>query len=343
MAGKAWDQPDCRRIVLGKVLITARSVAANQEGITILESAGHEVIIRTGDKPWGEDEMLRVIEGMDAAIVGLDTLTAKVLAAGAPKLKIVARNGVGYSNVDVRAAGALGIAVTLTPGANSISVAELVVGLMLSLARHIPFHDATVHEGRWSRPMGRELYGKVLGLIGTGHIGREVIKRAFAFGMEIVAFDIKQQAELCRQYNVNYAPLEEVFRLADFLTLHVPATPETAELINSRHLSLMKKSACVINTARGELVNERDLYEALKSGRIFGFAADTLLQEPPPKSHPLLSLQNVIFTPHCGAYTAEAVSRASRITAQEVVRVLAGEAPLYSISGDVAQTACKQR
>lgn len=191
--------------------------------------------------------------------------------------------------------------------------------------------------------MGRELYGKVLGLIGTGQIGREVVKRASAFGMEIVAFDIKQQAELCRQYNVNYIPLEEIFHLADYLTLHVPATPETTELINSRHLSLMKKGACIINTARGELVNEGDLYEALKSGLISGFAADTLLQEPPPMSHPLLSLQNVIFTPHCGAYTEEAVSRASKIAAQEVVRVLAGEAPLYSISGDVAQTVCKQR
>jgi D-3-phosphoglycerate dehydrogenase len=328
---------------LGRVLITARSVAANQEGRTILESAGHEVVIHTGSASWGEDEMLRAIKGMDAAIVGLDTVTAKVLAAGAPRLKIIARNGVGYSNVDVKAAAALGIAVTLTPGTNSISVAELVIGLMLSLARHVPRHDAGIRQGGWSRSMGHELYGKTLGVIGTGHIGGEVIKRAWAFGMEIVAFDVRQQPELCRQYGVKYVSLEEVFRLADFLTLHVPATPETTGLINSRNLSLMKKSACVINTARGELVKEDDLCAALQSGVIAGFAADTLREEPPPKSHPLLSLENVVFTPHCGAYTAEAVSRASIVTAQEVVRVLAGEAPLYSISGSATRAACEPR
>jgi D-3-phosphoglycerate dehydrogenase len=319
--------------VLGKVLITARSVAASKEGRRILESAGHEIIAHAGDRPWGEDEMLRVIEGMDAAIVGLDTMTAEVLAAGAPRLKIIARNGMGYSNVDLKAAAELGIAVTLTPGANSISVAELVMGLMLSLARHIPRQDSTTHSGGWSRMMGRELHGKVLGVIGTGQIGSEVIARAHAFGMSIAAFDVKQRPELCRLHNVNYVSLDEVFRAADFLTLHVPASAQTHGMVNSRTLRLMKGTACIINSARGELVNESDLYEALKTGLIAGFAADTLLQEPPPGSHPLLSLENVVFTPHCGAYTTEAVARASIMTAQEVVRVLSGTTPLYSIAG----------
>ena len=317
--------------ILGKVLITARSVAASKEGRIVLESAGHEIVAHAGDRPWGEDEMLRVIEGMDAAIVGLDTMTAKVLAAGAPRLKIIARNGMGHSNVDLQAAAELGIAVTLTPGANSISVAELVFGLMLSLARHIPQQDATTHNCGWSRMMGRELYGKILGVLGTGQIGSEVIARAHAFGMSIAAFDINQRSELCRLYNVNSVARDEVFQVADFLTLHVPASAQTNGMVNSRTLRLMKATACIINCARGELVNESDLYEALKAGLIAGFAADTLLQEPPPESHPLLSLQNVVFTPHCGAYTAEAVARASVMTAQEVVRVLSGAAPLYSV------------
>jgi len=318
---------------LGKVLITARSVAASKEGRAVLESAGHEIVAHAGQRPWGEDEMLRVIVGMDAAIVGLDTMTAKVLAAGAPRLKIIARNGMGHSNVDLKAAAELGIAVTLTPGANSISVAELTVGLMLSLARHIPQQDSISHNGGWSRMMGCELHGKVLGVIGTGQIGSEVIARAHAFGMSIAAFDVKQRPELCRLHNVNYLPMDEVFRVADFLTLHVPACAQTNGMVNSRTLRLMKPAACIINSARGELVNESDLYEALKEGRIAGYAADALLQEPPPKSHPLLSLRNVVLTPHCGAYTAEAVARASVMTAQEVVRVLSGTPPLYSVAG----------
>jgi D-3-phosphoglycerate dehydrogenase len=317
---------------LAKVLITARSVAANQEGIAILESAGHQVVAHTGERPWGEEEMWRIIPGMDAAIVGLDVVSSRVLAAGAPTLKVVARNGAGYSNVDVKTAALFGICVTLAPGANSISVAELVLGLMLSLARHIPQQNAGVHRGEWGRILGGELHGKVLGVIGTGHVGSEVIKRAHAFGMTSVAFDIKPQPELSRQYGVRYVELDEVFRLADFLTLHAPSTPATNGLVNSRSLGLMKKTACIINSARGELINEAELYEALKTGALAGFAADTLIQEPPPADHPLLSLPNVVLTPHCGGYTREAVSRASIIAAQEVVRVLAGEAPLYPIS-----------
>ena len=317
---------------MGKVLITARSVAGNPQGVAILEAAGHQVFARAGERPWGEEEMLRLIGGMDAAIIGLDLVSARVLAAGFPALRIVARNGAGYSNVDVKAATELRIAVTVAPGANSISVAELVLGLMLSLARHIPALNAGVYQGDWGRALGHELQGKVLGVIGTGHVGSEVIKRAHAFGMSLVAFDIKPQPELSGQYGVRYVELDEVYRLADFLTLHAPATRETNGLINSRTLSLMKKTACLINAARGELIDETALYQALQTGALAGFAADTLIQEPPPADHPLLSLPNVVLTPHCGGYTQEAVSRASVIAAEEVVRVLAGQAPLYPIS-----------
>ncbi len=314
---------------MGKVLITARSVAANQEAAEVLESAGHEIVRRPGSPALGEEEMLRVIAGMDAAIVGLDSVTAKVLAAGAPRLKIVARNGAGYSNVDIKAAAELGVVVTLVPGANAISVAELTMALLLALARHLPLHDANVRKGTWSRVLGCELHGKVLGVIGTGHIGAEVVKRACAFGMKIVAFDLQPRTELCQAYDVSYVSLEEVFRQADFLSLHVPSTPATDGLVNSRTLGLMKKTARIVNTARGQLINEADLYEALKSGLLAGFAADTLIAEPAPASHPLLSLPNVLLTPHCGAYTGEAVDRSSRIAAEEVARVLAGKRPLH--------------
>jgi D-3-phosphoglycerate dehydrogenase len=316
---------------MAKVLVTARSVAANSESRAILEAAGHEIIAHVGDQAWSEVEMLRLVPGMDAVIAGLDEITAKVIAAGSPSLKIVARNGAGYNNVDVEAANRLGIAVTLAPGANTISVCELVFGLMLSLARQIPGQDAKVHQGSWKRVLGYELYGKALGVLGTGNIGSEVIKRAHAFGMTIVAFDIVHRPELCQQFHVRYLTRDEVIKQADFLTLHMPVTVETKNILNAGTLRMMKKTAFIINTARGELVDEIHLFNALKSGEIAGYGTDTFSQEPPATDNPLLTLPNVIATPHCGAYTKEAVARCSVTAAQEVVRVLRGQVPLNAV------------
>jgi D-3-phosphoglycerate dehydrogenase len=317
---------------MANVLITARSVAANKEGKAILETAGHEIIIRVSDGVWSEAEMVRIIPGMDAIIAGLDEITDKVITAGAPRLKIIARNGVGYNKVDIETAAKLGIPVTLAPGTNTISVCELVFGFMLSLARAIPSQDAQVRQGSWKRNLGCELYGKVLGVLGTGNIGSEVIKRAHAFGMEIVAFDVWQKPELCQNYNVRYLSLDEVVEKADFLTLHLPVNPDTKSLINERILKGMKKTAFIINTARGELVDEKDLYIALKTGMIAGYGADTLTHEPPAPDHPLLTLPNVVVTPHCGAYTEEAVTRCSVTAAQEVVRVLSHQPPMHPVA-----------
>jgi len=316
---------------MAKVLVTARSVAASSESRAILESAGHEFITHVGDSPWSEVDMLRVVPGVDAVIAGLDEITAKVMAAGSPSLKIVARNGAGYNNVDVEAANRLGITVTLAPGANTISVCELVFGLMLSLARQIPDQDAKVHQGSWKRILGSELYGKVLGVLGTGNVGSEVIKRAHTFGMTIVAFDIVHRTELCQQFDLRYLTRDDVFRQADFLTLHMPVTVDTRNIINAGTLRMMKKTVFIINTARGGLVDEINLHNALKSGEIAGYGTDTFSQEPPAADNPLLTLPNVIATPHCGAYTKEAVSRCSVTAAQEVVRVLCGKVPLYAV------------
>jgi phosphoglycerate dehydrogenase-like enzyme len=316
---------------MAQVLITARSVAASAEGRAILEAAGHEVVIYLRNGNWSEEEMTRCIVGMDAAIVDVDAISAKVIEAGAPSLKIVARDGVGYNNVDVEAAQRYGVAVTLALGANAVSVCELVMGIMISLARGIPAQHFHVRQGGWERLLGHELYGKVLGVIGTGNIGREVIKRAHAFGMKIVAFDVVQDGELCKHYNVTYLDWESVCKEADFLTLHVPVTPMTKTMMNAHALRLMKSTAFLINTAHGELVDEAALSKALRQGEIAGYGADTMTQEPPAKKHPLLSLPNVIVTPHCGAYTKEMVTQCSVIAAQEVIRVLAGQKPLYAV------------
>ena len=316
---------------MAKVLITSRSVAENKEGKAILEAAGHEIITHIGDGVWPEAEMIRIIPGMDAVIAGLDEITDKVIAAGNPSLKIIARNGVGYNKVDVAAAQKFGIPVTLAPGSNTLSVCELVFGLLFSLTRNIPAQDAEIRRGGWKRNMGYELYGKVLGVLGTGNIGSEVIKRAHAFGMDIIAFDIYQQPELCEKYNVKYLPLEDVLRQSDFLTLHLPVTTNTKNVINKQTLSIMKNTAFIVNTARGELVDEQDLYAALKDGKLAGYSTDTLAQEPPAPDHPFFTLANVVVTPHCGAYTREAVIRCSVMAAQEVVRVLSGQVPLYAV------------
>lgn len=321
---------------MAKVLITSRSVAENKEGRAILEAAGHEIITHIGSAGlWPEADMVRIIPGMDAVIAGLDEITDRVIEAGAPNLKIIARNGVGYNKVDVKAAEKLGIPVTLAPGSNTISVCELVFGLLLSLTRSIPVQDAEVRQGGWKRNIGYELYGKVLGVLGTGNIGSEVIKRAHAFGMEIVAFDVWQRPELCQQYNLTYLSMEEVLRKADVLTLHLPVTPDTINSINHHTLKMMKDTVFIINTARGELVDEQALFVALKDGKLAGYGTDTLTQEPPAPDHPLFTLPNVVITPHCGAYTREAVARCSVTAAQEVVRVLSGQVPLYPVSQKV--------
>ncbi len=314
---------------MGKVLITARSVAANREGLAILEAAGHEIVTHVGDRPWRESEMLGAVVGMDAAIVGLDSITAAVLSAGAPTLRIVARNGVGYNAVDVAAAARLGIAVTLAPGANTVSVAELVFGLMLSVARRIPAQDIDVRNGLWKRALGCELFGKTLAIIGTGAIGSEVIKRARAFGMSILANDLVQNPDLIEQHGVRYVDRATAFAEADYLTLHLPVTPETRHMVDAATLATMKGTAIIVNTARGDLIDEADLHDALASGRIAGYGADTFSAEPPHPDNPLLKLPNVVATPHAGAYTAESVSRCSVMAAEEVVRVLSGRPVLH--------------
>jgi D-3-phosphoglycerate dehydrogenase len=318
---------------MAKVLVTARSAAASREGRQVLESAGHEVVIHVADKVWPAAEMARAVRGVEAVIVGLDEVGEEVLAAGAPALKIVARNGAGFNNVDIAAAERWGIHVTIAPGANSVSVAELVFGLMLSLARRIPQQNATVRQGSWKRVLGSELSGKTLGVLGTGHIGGEVIKRAHAFDMSIVASDVAPRRDLCDLYGVVYADIAGVMRQADVLTLHLPAVAETRGLINAATLATMKPGVMIINTARGELVDEGDLCAALKSGQIGGYGADAFLHEPMPADSPLLQLDNVVATAHCGAYTAESVARCSVMAAEEVVRVLAGQPPRHAVTG----------
>lgn len=313
-----------------KILITALSFRRSPEPLAFLKNSGYEIILSPKNSPMQETELIPLMKGVSAIIAGNDDITEHVIAAGLPKLKIIAKCGAGYNNIDIAAAKRSGVIVTSTPGANSKSVADLTLGLMLSLTRNIPQLDCCVHSGGWGKSVGHELGGKTLGLVGTGNIGGEVIKRARAFDMNIVAYSIPERRDLVEEYGVGYLPLEKVIAQADFLSLHVPATPHTIGMINKTTLSTMKATACLINTARGELVVEKDLYQALKQGIIAGAALDAFTREPLGDS-PLCKLSNVILTPHIGASTLEASQRVGKMAAQDVIRVLMGEEPYYRV------------
>jgi D-3-phosphoglycerate dehydrogenase len=313
-----------------KVLVAARSFAKSAEAKAVLQNAGFELVFNPYDRPLKEQELLELIKGMDAMVAGMDEVTANVIAAGAPTLKIVAKHGVGYNNISIEAARQHGVYVTVTPGANTKSVAELALGLMLAVARRIPVMDRSVRAGSWDRLTGSELSEKTLGIVGLGNIGGELAKRAYAFDMKIIAYDVYPRVDLIEKYGVTYKTLPEVLAEADFLSLHAPATPETAGMINKASLSTMKQSAILINTARGDLIVEEDLYDALKNGTIAGAGLDTFAQEPPANPR-LFSLDNIVMTPHAGATTKEAVTRMGVTAAEEVVRVLSRQQPLYPV------------
>lgn len=316
---------------MAKVLALPRSFSRSEEAKALLAQAGIEVVGNPEGRPLKEAELAEWIQGADALITGIDEVTGKVLEAGAPRLKIVAKYGVGYDNIDVEAAARLGIPVTITPGAPTRSVAELTLSLMLAVARHIPQMNASVREGGWNRITGSELGDKVLGVIGLGAIGAEVVKRAAAFDMRIIAYDRHERPDLIERYGVRYVGLQELYAEADFVTLHAPAIPETVGMINKDSLAQMKKTAVLINTARGDLVVEEDLHAALSTGQIAGAGLDTFIHEP-PLTRDIVGLPNVVTSPHVGSNTVEAGYRMARMAAEEVIRALSGEDPKFPVS-----------
>jgi D-3-phosphoglycerate dehydrogenase len=247
------------------------------------------------------------LEGADALIVRSAVFVDGKTLEGAKKLRVIGRAGVGVDNIDVEAATKRGIAVMNTPGANAVAVAEHTFALMLAMARHLAKADATTRAGKWEKKalQGTELRGKTLGIVGLGRIGVEVAKRAKAFGMTVVAHDPFVSSVLVRELGVTLVSLEEIYKQADYLTLHVGLTPQTQGMINAATLAKMKQGARLVNCARGELIDEAALAAGLKSGHIAGAALDVFTEEP-PKSSPLLGLDNVIATPHIAGSTKEA-------------------------------------
>jgi len=254
-----------------------------------------------------EGKLTSHLETADALIVRSAVQVDAALLEHAPKLRVVGRAGVGVDNVDLDAATRKGIAVMNTPGANAVAVAELTLGMMLAMARLLPRADGLMHAGKWEKKslQGTELRGKTLCVIGLGKIGMEVARRAKAFGMEIIGHDPFVSASVAKDQGIRTGKLEEVYAAADYLTLHVGLTPQTTGMINAESIRKMKKGVRIVNCARGELVDEAALAQALKQGRV-GAAALDVYQEEPLKNSPLTALENVILTPHIGGSTHEA-------------------------------------
>ncbi len=292
-----------------------------KEGLETLSKAGFYVDYRPQIT---KEELLKVIGSYDAVIVRSRTKITKEVIELGKKLKVIGRAGVGLDNIDVKTAKERNIKVLNAPEALSNAVAELTIGLMISLARGIHKGHLHLRKGEWikNQLLGTELYGKTLGIIGFGRIGRRVAKLAHALGMKILVYDIvKPEEEELRSVEAKLVSLDELLSSSDFVSLHVPATPETYHLINEEKLRKMKKDAYLINTSRGSVVNEEDLVRALREGWIKGAALD-VFEEEPPKNEALLSLENVLLTPHIGSQTKEAQVQTAISIAEKVISAL---------------------
>jgi len=291
----------------------------------VLAEQGWE-FIRCVDPALPDGGLSAHLARMDFLVVGLIPATAATIAA-APRLKAVLKHGVGTDNIDIAAATARRIPVLNTPGANANAVAELALGGMFSLARRIPMGHASIVSGGWERAVGREIAGKTLGIVGLGNIGRLLARKARALGMEVIAADPYADAAFCAEVGVRLGSLDEVLAEADFVSLHLFGGPENANLIGAAQLARMKSSACLMNYARGEIVDLDALTVALAEGQLAGAAIDAYAHEPPDRSHPIFSLPNVVFTPHSGADTTESVENMGLMNIADIRAILAGERP----------------
>jgi D-3-phosphoglycerate dehydrogenase len=305
---------------MARVLVTEELAEA---GLEWLRQAGHEVDVRLGLSP---TDLLEAVGTAHAIVIRSSTkVTAEVLDA-APDLVAVGRAGIGLDNVDVEAATARGVMVVNAPESNVLSAAEHTMALLLAQARNVPQAHAALTAGRWERSRweGVELADKVLGIVGLGRIGTLVAQRASAFGMRIMAFDPYVSAERARQLNVELVDLERLVATADFVTIHVAKTPETEGLIGAALLARVKPGLRIVNVARGGIVDEAALAEAVRDGRVAGAAVDVFAEEP-ASSSPLFGMENVVVTPHLGASTREAQDKAGLTIAEQVVLALAGD------------------
>lgn len=308
------------------VVVTPRSFGMHDATLRArLETEVGEVRYEPG--PLAAAELAALVGDADGLLAGLDDVDASVLES-APRLRVVARYGTGVDRVDLEAAERLGVVVTATPGANANAVAELTIALVLALARPLAAGRDRVRAGEWPALGGVEIAGRTIGLLGLGSIGTLVAEKAAALGLRVLAHD----PFLSTTAAATLVPLETLAREADFLSIHAPLTAATRGLVGRELLERLKPGACLVNTARGELVDEQALLWALEEGPLRAAALDVLAEEPPPRDHPLLDRDDVLVTPHIGPHTAEATTAMGRIALEELLAVLTGRPPRFPCS-----------
>jgi phosphoglycerate dehydrogenase-like enzyme len=312
----------------GNILITPKSYKAYKEKAhALLLENGYGIIENNFGRTMTEDELIsHANENVVGMIIGVDPLSARVLDRF-ENLRAISKYGVGMDNIDLERAAELEIEVKNAVGTNNVSVAELAISLILTLSRKIPLMVTGVKNGGWGRAVGSEITGKTVGLIGGGQIGKEVAKRAAGLGMEVKIYDPYLNDDLFLQtYEIEQVDeIEKLLKVSDYVSLHVPATDQTKGMINKDTLKLMKSTAYLINTSRGELVNEEDLYHALVNKLIAGAAQDVFSSEPPQNGEKLLELDSFILTPHIGAFTNESIEKMVTVSTQNLIGMLSKE------------------
>ena len=306
-----------------KVLIATRSFGSTSDVPWKLLAENQSEVIQLDINKATDQELAEAFHGVDAAIIGARAVNAELIA-GSPKLKVICMHGVGVDHIDLEAAKAHSVVVCNCPGANADSVADLAFCLMLIVSRDIINAKASLKPGEWGRYSGTQVWGKTLGLVGMGRIGQAVAHRALGFQMRVLVYDPFIPVEHIEQVGADSASFEQLLAEADYISLHAPVTDKTRAIINAETLGKMKSSAYLINTSRGELVDEEALFQALKSKQIAGAGIDTYNEEPPSR-HDLINLPNVVATPHIGAHSTEAITNVSIMAAQNVISALKGE------------------
>jgi D-3-phosphoglycerate dehydrogenase len=291
----------------------------------VLNRSAFDIVAARG--PLDEADILKFVNtGFDGLLCGDDQITAAVIDAALPRLKVIAKYGIGLDSIDVNHATERKLPVLFTPGVNENTVAEHTFGLMIGVAKGFWFHLRAVKDGKWDRHTGHELFGKTLGILGLGRIGKEMAKRAGAFGMNVIGFGAHwDDAFAARHHLRRVATTDELLRLADVVSLHMNLTPDTHGFINKNRIAMMKDGAILLNTARGGLIVEQDVADACKSGKLFGYGADVLTIEPIKSPHIFQGIDNILITPHIGSRTFESVERQGLRAANNLVNFLNGK------------------
>lgn len=315
-----------------KILVTPTSMQPDKKSNALekLKCFSNDLVFNPTGKPLEEDLLIKLLTDCDGYIAGLDFITEKVIES-CPKLKVISRYGAGYDRVDIEAAKRKGIPVTNTPGVNAEAVGELAIGLILSIARKIPYLDAQTRNGGWVRSTGFELKGKTIGILGLGAIGKVVARCAQGLDMKVIAYDPFINVEYCQKNNIRPVTFDEVIKESDVMSLHLPLTAETKHLINADIIRQMKEHIILVNTSRGGIIDEDAAYEALKAGKMGGLGLDAFEMEP-PKSSPLFGLNNVVVTPHNGAHTEQATENMANTSVDNLITVLTGNDCPYVVN-----------